>query len=52
MVDNMSLRRGVAALLETVGVGKMRPNILLMGYKNDWQTCDRDALEQYFGAVQ
>jgi solute carrier family 12 (sodium/potassium/chloride transporter), member 2 len=52
LIDSMNLHKGVTALLETVGVGKMRPNILLMGYKNDWQTCDRDALDQYFGAIQ
>ena len=47
-----SLQRGAAALLKTVGDGKMKPNILLMGFKDDWRTCDRDYLNQYFETIQ
>lgn len=46
------LRLGTSALLQVAGIEKMRPNVLLMGYKNDWRTCDRDDLVQYFGAIQ
>ena len=52
LIDDTSLQRGVAALLKTVGVGKMKPNILLMGFKDDWRTCDRDYLSQYFETIQ
>ncbi|EFX65509.1 hypothetical protein DAPPUDRAFT_333094 [Daphnia pulex] len=45
--DNSDLQTGVAAMLSLSGVGKVKPNILMMGYKNDWATCDRNLLDQY-----
>uniref|UniRef100_A0A1A9WEC2 SLC12A transporter C-terminal domain-containing protein n=1 Tax=Glossina brevipalpis TaxID=37001 RepID=A0A1A9WEC2_9MUSC len=33
------------------GIGKLKPNILLMGYKLDWQTCERKDLIQYFNVM-
>ncbi|EFX79453.1 hypothetical protein DAPPUDRAFT_319556 [Daphnia pulex] len=47
VADNSNLHTGVAAMLGLTGVGKVKPNILMMGYKNDWLTCDRNALDQY-----
>ena len=39
-------------MLQVSGVGKMKPNILLMGYKKDWRTCDKESLDEYFAAIQ
>ncbi len=52
VIDNMELSNGVAALLSAAGVGKMRPNILLLGYKNDWRTVEKAVLDQYFASIQ
>ena len=53
VIDNVDLQPGTSALLEVAGVGKMRPNILLMGFKNDWRTCDdKQSLDQYFSTLQ
>ena len=52
LIDNVEMQQGVAAMLEVAGVGKMKPNILLMGFKNDWRTCDKPALDQYFATIQ
>lgn len=52
LIDNMELSAGVSAMLSVAGVGKMKPNILLLGYKNDWRTCDKHALDQYFASIQ
>lgn len=51
-MDNLELQPGTAAMLEAVGVGKMKPNILLIGYKNDWRHCDKKSLDQYFATMQ
>ena len=48
----MDIHNGVTAMLQASGVGKMKPNILLMGFKNDWRTCDQPALDQYFATIQ
>ena len=52
LIDNMEMQQGVAAMLEVAGVGKMKPNILLMGFKNDWRICDKPSLDQYFATIQ
>lgn len=39
-------------MLGLVGVGKVKPNILMMGYKNDWLTSDGPSLEQYVLTIQ
>ena len=52
LINNMTLDAGVTALLECVGIGKMKPNILLMGYKSNWRTCPDDLLQQYFSCMQ
>nr|CAD7394205.1 unnamed protein product [Timema cristinae] len=39
------------SFMQMCGLGKFRPNMLLMGYKSDWQTCDKEALRQYFNII-
>lgn len=51
-VDNLSFRDGATALLKASGIGKLRPNILLMGFKSDWQKCSTEDRNQYFEVVQ
>ena len=51
LVDDSDFETGSRALMQASGIGKLRPNILLMGYKSDWQTCDKTELEKYFNVV-
>lgn len=54
-VADLSLRRGVQTLLQTVGIGKMQPNILLLGYNNKWITqCvnDQSLYDDYCGVIR
>ncbi|XP_063215626.1 bumetanide-sensitive sodium-(potassium)-chloride cotransporter-like isoform X2 [Bacillus rossius redtenbacheri] len=39
------------AFMQLCGVGRLRPNMLLMGYKSDWQTCNIECLKQYFNVI-
>lgn len=48
----MEVQQGAIALLQAAGLGKMKPNILLLGYKNDWQVCEKHVLDQYFATIQ
>lgn len=52
LIDDASFQSGVSAMLEVAGVGKMKPNILLLGFKADWRNCDKQSLDQYFAAIQ
>ncbi|XP_021936580.1 solute carrier family 12 member 1 isoform X2 [Zootermopsis nevadensis] len=47
-VDEVNFEEGAKALIQASGVGKLRPNILLMGYKGDWRECEREELAMYF----
>ena len=52
IVDNMNLQPGVSAMLSLAGLGKMKPNILLLGYKNDWRSCSAESLHQYYETIK
>ncbi|KAL7302113.1 hypothetical protein TKK_0005340 [Trichogramma kaykai] len=51
VIDGMSFQDGATSLMQACGLGKMRPNILLMGYKQDWATCPRENLLMYFNVM-
>lgn len=51
-VDGVSFKEGATALLKACGIGKLRPNILLLGFKSDWQKCPSEELNQYFEVLQ
>ncbi|OXU28442.1 hypothetical protein TSAR_008414 [Trichomalopsis sarcophagae] len=51
LVDGASYQDGATSLMQACGLGKMRPNILLMGYKQDWSSCPRDNLVSYFNVM-
>lgn len=50
-VDGENFESGSRALMQASGIGKLKPNILLMGYKTNWRTCDRTELDQYFNTI-
>lgn len=47
-----NLRQGVMCLLQVAGISKLKPNILFMGYKNNWQQCSQTVLFNYFQTIQ
>ncbi|XP_060804518.1 bumetanide-sensitive sodium-(potassium)-chloride cotransporter [Amyelois transitella] len=47
VVDDCSFKDGASALIQTSGLGKLKPNILMMGFKEDWLTCDRNDMVDY-----
>ncbi|XP_037030333.1 bumetanide-sensitive sodium-(potassium)-chloride cotransporter isoform X2 [Bradysia coprophila] len=51
LVDGEDFESGARALMQATGVGKLKPNLLMMGYKLDWKTCPRSELTQYFNTV-
>ncbi|XP_032775548.1 solute carrier family 12 member 3 isoform X2 [Strigops habroptila] len=46
-----NLRSGVQMLIQAAGLGKMRPNILVLGYKRNWRTGSPQSLEDYVGIL-
>ncbi|CAL8122036.1 unnamed protein product [Orchesella dallaii] len=51
VVDEVDFEQGARSLLQSYGVGKVSPNILLMGYKQNWQNCSRDELLHFFNTI-
>ncbi|XP_041651193.1 solute carrier family 12 member 3 [Cheilinus undulatus] len=45
------LRSGVNMLLQGAGLGRMKPNVLLMGFKSDWRTDTPQAAHSYIGIL-
>lgn len=38
--------------LQASGIGKLKPNILLMGFKENWQTSERNEIVDYVEVMQ
>uniref|UniRef100_A0A2M4CSL5 Putative k+/cl-cotransporter kcc1 n=1 Tax=Anopheles darlingi TaxID=43151 RepID=A0A2M4CSL5_ANODA len=51
LIDDNDFETGARAIMQASGIGKLRPNVLLMGYKSDWDKCEASELEQYFNVV-
>jgi solute carrier family 12 sodium/potassium/chloride transporter 2 len=51
ITENDSFEAGCQALMEITGLGKLRPNMILMGYKENWRTCNEEELQQYFNVI-
>lgn len=52
IVDGLKFEEGASAIMRCCGIGKLCPNILMMGYKNNWRTSSDDDLQAYFNLLQ
>lgn len=50
--EDSSLSRVLRNMLQTLGIGKLRPNMVLMGFKSDWHKCPLTELCDYFNLIQ
>ncbi|XP_074525687.1 solute carrier family 12 member 2 [Halichoeres trimaculatus] len=46
-----NLRHGAQFLMQAVGLGRLRPNTLVMGYKNNWSEGDMRDVEIYITTI-
>uniref|UniRef100_A0A3P8WSF9 Solute carrier family 12 member 3 n=1 Tax=Cynoglossus semilaevis TaxID=244447 RepID=A0A3P8WSF9_CYNSE len=46
-----NLRHGTQLLLQAVGLGRLKPNTLVMGFKNNWREGDMRDLEIYINTI-
>ncbi|XP_077174265.1 solute carrier family 12 member 1 isoform X2 [Paroedura picta] len=46
-----SFRDGVKSLLQASGLGRMRPNTLVLGFKKDWRDATAVQVENYMGII-
>ncbi|RXM33031.1 Solute carrier family 12 member 3 [Acipenser ruthenus] len=45
------LRSGVQILMQASGLGRMKPNVLVMGFKNNWKSDNPSNMENYIGII-
>jgi len=50
--EDDSFSHAAKSLMELAGLGKLRPNVLLMGYKSNWQDSSTQELLEYFHTIQ
>ena len=43
---------GCPLCFQSQGLGKLRPNTLLLGFKNNWQMVDPRSVHNYVGIIQ
>ncbi|GIY74663.1 solute carrier family 12 member 2 [Caerostris extrusa] len=51
LLENESFSEGARCLMQSVGVGKLRPNVVFMGYKSNWQESSIDDIQEYFNVI-
>ncbi|XP_055947587.1 solute carrier family 12 member 3-like [Argiope bruennichi] len=51
LLENESFSEGARCLMQCVGVGKLRPNIVFMGYKSNWQESTIEEIQEYFNVI-
>ncbi|KAK0098684.1 hypothetical protein PV326_005095 [Microctonus aethiopoides] len=51
IVGDSNFEKGASALMQATGVGKLAPNVVLIGYKSQWTTCNYQELQEYFNIL-
>lgn len=51
VMDGLKFDEAAKSLMQCCGVGKLRPNILMMGFKNDWYSSGHEHLQSYFNVL-
>ncbi|KAJ8718571.1 hypothetical protein PYW08_002808 [Mythimna loreyi] len=52
LVQGCTFEQGCQALLQTTGLGRIAPNVVLLGYKYDWDTCAHAELLTYYHMIR
>ncbi|KAE8633898.1 hypothetical protein XENTR_v10002129 [Xenopus tropicalis] len=51
MIYEKTLRAGAKNLMQVSGLGRLKPNTLVLGYKSNWQSDSVQNLEEYVGII-
>ncbi|XP_055030947.2 solute carrier family 12 member 1 [Misgurnus anguillicaudatus] len=46
-----NLRDGAETLMQASGLGRMKPNTVMLGFKQNWRTADRQEVQSYVGIL-
>ncbi|KAH9426423.1 hypothetical protein DERP_010992 [Dermatophagoides pteronyssinus] len=51
LIQDSSFSQGVRSLMQATGIGKLRPNIVMLGFKRDWIDSQPKEVVEYFKAI-
>ncbi|EAT38199.1 AAEL009886-PA [Aedes aegypti] len=51
VLDGLPFDESVRAMIQSTGFGRLSPNILMVGYKQDWRTCGNAELHSYYNIL-
>ncbi|XP_075048286.1 solute carrier family 12 member 3-like [Mixophyes fleayi] len=51
VIHESTLRAGAKSLMQVSGLGRLKPNTMVLGYKNNWQKVPGQCLEEYVGII-
>lgn len=52
LVQEANFFQGVRSLIQASGIGKLRPNVVMLGFKNNWTNVEQDEILDYFKTIQ
>ncbi|XP_071039917.1 solute carrier family 12 member 2 [Parasteatoda tepidariorum] len=51
LIEDECFSRAARALIQSTGIGKMKPNIVFMGWKSNWQEGGIEDIQEYFNVI-
>ncbi|XP_062565701.1 bumetanide-sensitive sodium-(potassium)-chloride cotransporter-like [Armigeres subalbatus] len=51
ILDGLPFDENVRAMIQSSGFGRLTPNILMIGYKEDWRRCGYEQLHSYYNVL-
>ncbi|XP_053555885.1 solute carrier family 12 member 3-like [Bombina bombina] len=51
VICDSDIRAGARSLMQVSGLGRLKPNTLVLGYKSNWQKDPGQSLEEYVGII-
>eukprot|EP00794_Sanderia_malayensis_P003336 gene3336-3825_t len=51
IVQSHTLYDGVSSLMQCTGLGKLRPNTLMLGYMSKWHASSKERIDSYVGVI-
>lgn len=52
LVQEANFFQGVRSLIQASGIGKLKPNVVMLGFKNNWTNVEQDEILDYFKTIQ
>ncbi|CAH0588113.1 unnamed protein product [Chrysodeixis includens] len=52
LLQEFNYEQGILAFLQVAGIGRIAPNVILLGYKHNWPICSHEILLTYYRMIR